>query len=112
MGYNLERINEISDGDQDFIVAVVTTFIEEVSTDLITFEQQVASGNYKGIFQVSHKLKPNLEMLGMQASFDMNMKIHDWAKAETNLGDIAPAFSKLQGMINENIAVLKQDFNL
>ena len=93
MGYNLEKINAISDGDQDFIEAVVGAFIEEIPADLETYEVQVASGNYEGIYQISHKIKPNLELLGMQESFDANLKIHDWAKAKENLAP--PPYSNI-----------------
>ncbi|MEM6687318.1 MAG: Hpt domain-containing protein [Bacteroidota bacterium] len=112
MGYNLEKINAISDGDQDFIVDVVTAFLEEVPGDLVTFQHQVASGNYEGIYQISHKIKPNLDLLGMQESYTANLKIHDWAKAKTNLEAIEPTFKEVQRMINENIVALKKEFNL
>ncbi|MCH2195444.1 Hpt domain-containing protein [Kordia sp.] len=112
MGYNLEKINAISDGDQDFIEAVVVAFIEEIPGDLVTFEQEVKSGNYEGVYQVSHKIKPNLELLGMQESFDINLKILNWSKARTNIEDIVTAFDDVQIRINNNIEELKKEFNL
>jgi hypothetical protein len=112
MGYNLEKINAISDGDKDFIEAVVVAFIEEIPGDLETFESQVQSRNYEGVYQISHKIKPNLELLGMQESFDINLNILSWSKARTNMDDIVTAFSDVQARINENIVELKKEFNL
>ncbi|WP_298517676.1 Hpt domain-containing protein [uncultured Kordia sp.] len=112
MGYNLEKISAISDGDQDFIEAVVVAFIEEIPEDLVTFEQEVKSGNYEGVYQVSHKIKPNLELLGMEESFELNLKILSWSKAKTNIDDIVTAFGDVQSRINDNIAALKIEFNL
>ncbi|MFK7750432.1 MAG: Hpt domain-containing protein [Kordia sp.] len=112
MGYNLEQINAISDGDKDFVEAVVIAFIEEVPADLVTFKKEVKLGNYEGVYQVSHKIKPNLELLGMQESFEINLKILAWAKAKTNMEDIAIAFTEVQSKINDNITELKKEFNL
>ncbi|AXG70203.1 hypothetical protein KORDIASMS9_02442 [Kordia sp. SMS9] len=112
MAYNLEKISAISDGDQDFIEAVVVAFIEEIPADLITFEKEVTAKNYHGIYQVSHKIKPNLDLLGMQSSYEKNLQILSWAKAETNIADITNTFSEVQRSINMNIEQLKKEFNL
>jgi HPt (histidine-containing phosphotransfer) domain-containing protein len=112
MGYNLEQISAISDGDKDFIEAVVVAFIEEIPADLVIFQQEVKAGNYEGVYQVSHKIKPNLELLGMKESFDVNLKILGWSKTKTNIEDIATAFDDVQSKINANIAELKKEFNL
>ncbi|EDP95442.1 Hpt domain-containing protein [Kordia algicida OT-1] len=112
MGYNLEKINAISDGDKDFIEAVVVTFIEEIPEDLVKLEQEVKSGNYEGIYQVSHKIKPNLDLLGMQESYDQNLQILSWSKAETNITDIVVIFESVSKKINDNIIELKKEFNL
>ncbi len=112
MSYNLKKINAISDGDTDFIEAVVVAFIEEIPEDLVKFEQEVKSGNYKGIYQVSHKIKPNLDLLGMQESYDINLQILSWSKEETNITDIVTAFDSVLANVNSNIAELKKEFNL
>ena len=112
MGYNLEKIHAMSDGDKDFIEAVVIAFIEEIPADLIVFEKEVVARNYGGIYQVSHKIKPNLELLGMDAAFDLNFKILNWAKEETNMDEIAENFPVLKGMIDENISGLKKEFKV
>jgi HPt (histidine-containing phosphotransfer) domain-containing protein len=112
MSYNLEKINAISDGDTDFIEAVIVAFIEEIPEDLVKFEQEVKSGNYEGIYQVSHKIKPNLDLLGMQESYEINLKILSWSKAETDMAAIGTAFKNVLAKINLNISELKKDFNL
>ena len=112
MSYNLEKINAISDGDTDFVEAVVVAFIEEIPEDLVKFEQEVKLGNYKGIYQVSHKIKPNLDLLGMQESYEINLQILNWSKAETDIAAIKTSFNNVLAKINSNIAELKKDFNL
>lgn len=112
MGYNLEKINAISDGDEDFIKAVVVAFIEEIPEDLARLAHEVKTANYKEIYQVSHKIKPNLDLLGMQESYEMNLQILSWSKAKTNLSDIVTTFDRICANINSNIDELKKQFNL
>ncbi|QHI38810.1 hypothetical protein IMCC3317_42100 [Kordia antarctica] len=112
MGYNLEKIEAISDGDTEFIEAVVVAFIEEIPEDLARFEREVALENYEAIYQVSHKIKPNLDLLGMQEPYALNLQILEWTKAESNMADIATTFKVVNAEIKSNIAELKKEFNL
>lgn len=112
MSYNLEKVNAISDGDKDFIEAVVVAFIEEIPEDLTKFEHEVQAENYKGIYQVSHKIKPNLDLLGMQEAYEENLQILSWSKAETNMNAIAETFGSIQQKINQTIIELKKEFNI
>lgn len=112
MAYNLDKINELGDGDKEFVEAVVEAFIEEIPLDLIRFTTAVNSSNYSEIHQVSHKIKPNLDLLGMNDSYQLNLQILAWAKAGTNIGDIANAYKKVYNKITANIEELKRDFNL
>ncbi|MEP1018835.1 MAG: Hpt domain-containing protein, partial [Maribacter dokdonensis] len=38
MIYNLDKINEMAEGDQDFINSVISVFLEEVPEDLEALE--------------------------------------------------------------------------
>ncbi len=38
MIYSLDKINEMAEGDQDFINSVVSVFLEEVPEDLLALE--------------------------------------------------------------------------
>jgi len=112
MAYNLNKILELGDGDKEFVEAVVIAFVEEIPSDLIRFTKAVDSGNYIEIYQVSHKIKPNLDLLGMDESYQLNLNILAWAKAETNSTDIRNAYQKVYAKITDNITALKKDFNL
>ena len=112
MTYNLEKINELSGGDLAFVKEVVGAFIEEIPGDLVNFKQAIEAGNYQLIYQVSHKIKPNLDLLGMNSSYELNLKVLEWAKEKENLADIAVAYEKINTWVSDNIIAMKQEFNL
>jgi hypothetical protein len=111
MAYNLDKIYELDD-DKEFAKAVVGAFIEEIPVDLVRYTNAVNSSNYEEIYQVSHKIKPNLDLLGMNESYELNLQILAWAKAETNISDIRNAYTKVYAKIMANIVALQRDFNL
>ena len=41
MIYNLEKINEMAEGDEDFIISVISVFLEEVPVDLQALETAI-----------------------------------------------------------------------
>ena len=42
MIYSLDKVNEMAEGDQDFVLSVVSVFLEEVPTDLADLESAIA----------------------------------------------------------------------
>ena len=42
MIYNLDKIKEMADGDEDFIISVISVFLEEVPQDLGELEKAIS----------------------------------------------------------------------
>ena len=60
--YKLHRLRELADNDEDFILALAQTFLEEVPADAEILKQAVADKNYLGTYQTAHKMKPTIDM--------------------------------------------------
>ena len=112
MAYHLNKINEISDGDQSFVEAVVMAFVEEIPEDLVTLEKAVDLMNHRMVYEVTHKIKPNLDLLGMDEVYKININVLENARAAQNDADIQKQFIVLKSKLEENISQLKTDFNL
>ena len=59
MIYSLDKINEMAEGDQDFINSVISVFLEEVPEDLEALEVALQEKNYDQVYKLAHKIKPN-----------------------------------------------------
>ncbi len=109
--YKLHRLQELADNDQDFIVALVTTFIEEVPGDAKVLKIAVKNKNYLLTYQTAHKMKPTLDMFELGVLDDL-VELQDWGKLEQTDKDIS---NKLQIVLDavENATVeMTKDFNL
>ena len=112
MIYSLDKINEMADGDDDFINSVISVFLEEVPQDLEGLENALEDGNYEQVYQLAHKIKPNVDLLGMEQTRAAASEIETLGKSEANMAEIQDVFPGLKKDIEQVVAELKNDFNL
>ena len=112
MIYSLDKVNEMAEGDQDFILSVVSVFLEEVPTDLEALETAIAEKNYEQVYKLSHKIKPNVDLLGMEQTRATALELETLGKNEGNMGEIEAKFPTLKKDVEQVVSELKKDFNL
>ncbi|MBT8305838.1 MAG: Hpt domain-containing protein [Maribacter sp.] len=112
MIYNLDKINEMAGGDEDFINSVISVFLEEVPQDLEGLENALAQQNYEQVYQLAHKIKPNVDLLGMEQTRAIALQIETLGKNEANMSEIRDIFPTLKKDVYQVISELKKDFDL
>lgn len=112
MIYTLDKINEMADGDTDFIVSVISVFLEEVPEDLQQLEGAIAIGDLEQAYKLAHKIKPNVDLLGMEQTRAMALEIETIGRNEGDLGRIKELFPMLKRDIEQAFLELKRDFDL
>ncbi len=112
MIYNLDKINEMADGDEDFISSVISVFLEEVPQDLQDLEVALAQGNHEKVYQLAHKIKPNVDLLGMEQTRAAALQIETLGKNAANMSEIQKVFPILKQDIHQVVGELKKDFHL
>jgi HPt (histidine-containing phosphotransfer) domain-containing protein len=112
MIYTLDKINEMAEGDNDFIISVVSVFLEEVPEDLAALESAIASENFEQIGKMAHKIKPNVDLLGMEQTRANAYDLEKLGKESGSLEEIRTKFPILKKDIEQVIAELQKDFDL
>jgi HPt (histidine-containing phosphotransfer) domain-containing protein len=112
MIYSLDKINEMADGDKDFINSVISVFLEEVPQDLEGLEKALNEGNYEQVYQLAHKIKPNVDLLGMEQTRAAALEIETLGKSEANMSEIQSVFPSLKKDVEQVVSELRKDFNL
>ena len=109
--YSIESLKEISGDDEDFMKVVAQTFLEEIPPDLASLEEAIINDNKELAYQFAHKMKPNLEMFGIDVMKQMT-GIESWTKTskgtDTVMHQIELVTATLQLVFDE----LKEDFSL
>ena len=112
MIYSLDKINEMAEGDQDFVNSVVSVFLEEVPQDLETLETAIAERDFEQVYKMAHKIKPNVDLLGMEQTRATALEIETLGKSEDNLDAIEEKFPLLKKDVEQVVAELQKDFQL
>ncbi|MEH6514933.1 MAG: Hpt domain-containing protein, partial [Maribacter arcticus] len=103
---------EMAEGDQDFINSVISVFLEEVPEDLDLLEKALTAKDYGQVYQLAHKIKPNVDLLGMEQTRAIALELETLGKEEGNMDEMKRSFPLLKTDINQVVAELKKDFHL
>ncbi len=112
MIYNLDKINEMAEGDEDFILSVISVFLEEVPEDLAALETALDQKDREQAYQLAHKIKPNVDLLGMDQTREAALEIETLGKQGADISEMEKLFPMLKKDIQQVVGELKNDFNL
>ena len=109
--YSRESLSEMAGGDEEFMAIVAKAFLEEIPPDLLAMEQAIQNDNKELAYQFAHKMKPNLEMFGIDVGKDITT-IEAWTRTSKNMAGIMPNLEKIVTSVTAVFGELKEDFNL
>ncbi|HLU80807.1 MAG TPA: Hpt domain-containing protein [Flavobacteriaceae bacterium] len=109
--YAKENLAEIADGDQDFLKVLAQTFLEEIPPDLRSMKEAIENDNRELAYQFAHKMKPNIEMFGIDALKDIT-SIEAWSKTSKNRTTVVPHLENVLTTLNHVFDELREDFRI
>lgn len=109
--YSIESLSEIAGGDKDFMLIVAKTFLEEIPPDIKAMGEAIENNNRELAYQFAHKMKPNLEMFGLDLGKEIT-SIETWTKNLKNKSTIEAQLKNIVTTVEIVFDELKEDFNL
>lgn len=109
--YSIESLQEIAGGDEEFMAVIAKTFLDEIPPDLKSMTLAVENNNKPLAYQFAHKMKPNLEMLGLNLTKDITA-IESWTNTSRSKSTIQPQVEKINSILEKVFIELKEDFSL
>jgi HPt (histidine-containing phosphotransfer) domain-containing protein len=110
--YNLAKVYEISENDTEFALQIVTLFLEEVPAEIKSIKGAIKEKDFTRTYAACHKIKPTLDLLGMDIAYEENIQIMNWAKEEGKKKEIKEVFKSLKDRIDSAIKEIKKDFKI
>ena len=108
--YNLESVEEMAGGDEDFVKVVVQTFLEEIPPDIAAMNAAVVADQPKEAYQSAHKMKPNLQMFGLELMPQIRI-IEEWSKTGKDKAEVEKAALIITEKYKKAESELKEDFD-
>ena len=112
INYNLSKVYALSDNDPEFVSEILRLFVSEVPEDLIQIKEGIKKKDHKHAYAYAHKIKPTLDLLGLNVAFEEILQIEAWTKSEGKKKDIKETFKSVKSQVKEAIKEIKKDFDL
>lgn len=109
--YDLKDVREMAGGDEDFIRVIVQTFLEEIPPDVASMSQALDNGNPSLAYQYAHKMKPNLQLFGLNL-MDPILTIEAWSRGTEKEGKAVKAGKEIATKVALAEQQLRNDFGL
>jgi HPt (histidine-containing phosphotransfer) domain-containing protein len=110
--YNLAKVYALSDNDPEFVNEILNLFVTEVPEDLMQMGEGIKSKDHKQAYAFAHKLKPTLDLLGLNVAFEEVLQIEAWTKNEGKKKEIIETYKSVKSQIKDAIKEIKKDFDL
>lgn len=108
--YNLDMLRELVGDDENEIKELVNMFIELTPETLSELNNHFENKNYDGVGSAAHKLKSTIKLWDITEIKNEIVMIELNAKNNENLDKLPFLIEKLNKVITEVIAQLKEDF--
>ncbi|SDR66725.1 Hpt domain-containing protein [Gramella sp. MAR_2010_147] len=109
--YNLDEVKEMAGGDDEFMLVVVQTFLEEIPPDVASMSEAVNNDNPSLAYQFAHKMKPNLQLFGLNLMEQIKI-IEAWSKQGQRKEEVPGAVETIAKKVDVAAIALKRDFEL
>ncbi len=107
--YNLAKVYEISENDQEFVLQIANLFVYEIPQDMIILKKGINDKDYSTAHAYAHKIKPTLDLLGMKVGVEEIIYIENWAKKEGKRKEIIETFKSLEERIGKALKEISKD---
>ena len=111
---DLSYLVELSGGDKEFIGEMLQTFLGETSELLDNLKEVEKGDDHERTYQIAHKLKSSLRMIGMERAAELCLQIEEKARAEqadevqrSNIRDLMECVQQTIPALEEELASLE-----
>lgn len=110
--YNLAKVYALSDNDPEFVLQIITLFVNEVPEDLRFIKKGIEEKDHHLAYSYAHKIKPTLDLMGMNVAYEENIHVMDWAKNEGKRKEIKEVFKSVEQQVEDAVKEIHKDFDL
>jgi hypothetical protein len=110
--YNLAKVYALSDNDPEFVNEILNLFVTEVPCDLMEIGEGIKKKDHKHTYAFAHKLKPTLDLLGLNVAFEEILQIEAWTKSEGKKKEIIETYKSVKTQVKDAIKEIRKDFDL
>ena len=110
--YNLAKVYALSDNDPEFVSEIINLFVTEVPADLEQVKNGIEAKDFKLAYSYAHKIKPSLDLMGLNVAYDEILQIEAWSKTEGKKKEIKETYKSIAHQVEKAVKEIKKDFSI
>jgi HPt (histidine-containing phosphotransfer) domain-containing protein len=112
LNYNLSKVYALAEEDSEFVNEILRLFLSEVPEGIVCIKEGIQNKNYRSTYDNAHKIKPTLDLLGLNMAYQDILLIEEWTVTQGKKKQITDTFDNLKKQVENAIKEIKKDFNL
>jgi hypothetical protein len=110
--YNLSKVYALSDNDVEFVHQILKLFVTEIPEDLKQVKEGIKKKDHKHAYAYAHKIKPTLDLMGLNVAFEEILQVEAWAKSEGKKKEIIETYRSIKKQVKDAVKEINKDFDL
>ncbi len=106
---DLDYLDQLSEGDDDFTISMLSYFLENTPGVLNDMKQFYQDKDWKSLRNVAHKFKPQLTFMGIKSVFNEVETIEQNSANEVNTDDIPELLKKVEAVCVDAMEEIKAE---
>ena len=94
--YDLSQLEELAGGSQEFIFSMVETFLEHTPNQLEELKKAYLNGDLGSMGGVAHKIKPNIDLFGINSIAEDIRKVETMGKEANNAPELSEIINRIE----------------
>ncbi len=110
--YNLTYLNEISSGDRQFVLSILSQFVKDTPVLLDDIREAYKKRDWAELHFLVHKFASTLQLVGLNDIIEEVNQLETFAKNQTDSMETGRLVEIVNQRCEVAVQVIKQDFNL
>jgi signal transduction histidine kinase/DNA-binding response OmpR family regulator len=107
--YNLHQLRIVSRNDTDYFKKMINIFIDQSNLSITQITESYLAKNLKGVYSVIHKIKPSIDLMGIEILKEPIKYIEKNAKEQIDSQELGKQIKFVFIILNKAILQLKEE---
>jgi len=107
--FDLEKLYALSDGNSEFVTHMVNMFVKMVPEFQDRINNSYQSGDLKDVGDAAHKIKPSLDMMGIDTLYQPIRDLEKEGRSGEDPGKVQELITEVSGTLDRVCEQLKRD---
>ena len=108
---DLSYLEQVCGGNKALVVKMIDLFVQQTPQQLKQMWELSAAGEWHKFFNIAHKVKSSLAMMGVKSLATPMENLEEYSKNKTNLHTVPDLLKHVEGTCNHILEEIEKDYS-